>query len=51
MSDDNLTKEINNIRDKYFYGPTEPVKPEELTVRQDIHYLLGVVDALMRDKP
>lgn len=41
-----LFNEIANIREQYFEYPTEPVSPENAIARQNIHYLLGVIDAL-----
>lgn len=43
-----LKAELSNIREIYFEYPIEPVAPEICMARQKIHYLLGVIDAMMR---
>lgn len=47
MSEDKLKDELQNIRDQYFEYPTKSIRPEEAIARQNVHYLLGVIDALM----
>lgn len=42
-----MTTEVNNIREQYFEYPTKPMKPQEVVDRQNIYYLLGVIDALI----
>jgi hypothetical protein len=48
--EDKIFSEISNIREQYFEYPTKSVRPEDAVARQNIHYLLGVIDALMHTK-
>ncbi len=49
MDKSKLLEEISNIREQYFEYPTKSVRPDEAVARQNIHYLLGVIDALLRE--
>lgn len=42
-----LFDEISSIREQYFEYPTEDVSPDNVVSRQNVHYLLGAIDALI----